>query len=68
MIALRKYNLQRTHKGELHRLNFKIILGHQKPLLLEETCSKMGLITINNIKLETPRDALVEEYEDFFKH
>ena len=47
MTVLGEYTLQCTHKGEQHRLNFKIIPGHQKPLLLRETCAKMGPITIS---------------------
>ena len=70
MAVLGEYNLQCSHKGEPHRLNFKIIPGNQKPLLSGETCSKMGLITINDVNQvvsETPREALIEEYEDVFQ-
>ena len=70
MTVFGEYTLQCTHKGEQHRLNFKIAPGHQKPLLSGETCTKMGLITINDINQEvseTPRDTLVKEYDDVFE-
>ena len=70
MTVLWEYILQCTHEGEQHGFNFKNIPGHQKPLLLGETYTNMGLITINDINQvvsETPRDALVEECDNVFQ-
>ena len=68
-----------TAKGECHLLceyqdkcqwlHFKIIEGTQNPLLSRETCSNMGLITVNlvnQVTVDQKTDGLVREYNDVF--
>ena len=55
-------------KSVQHQLNFKVIVGSQKPLLSGESCNKLGLITINEVYQVTTADgnddALLQEYGD----
>lgn len=62
-----------TLKCKVNRMgsnvNFKIILGKQKPLLSGDTSLRLGVITINTIHAigAEVTDNLLEEYQDVFK-
>ena len=70
--ALGECDLQCKYKGNQHLLNFKIISGSQQPLLSDETCTGMGLITehvvnsINMSQASMPPDVLTK-YKDVFE-
>ena len=67
--ALGEYNLQCKYKGKQHLLNFKIISGSQQPLLLGETCTGIGLITVHmvtsiNMSQATMPQDILAKYKD----
>uniref|UniRef100_A0ABM0MBB2 Uncharacterized protein K02A2.6-like n=1 Tax=Saccoglossus kowalevskii TaxID=10224 RepID=A0ABM0MBB2_SACKO len=73
--AIGECNLICKVKDKEYTLNFKVIAGKQKPLLSGDTCTNMGLITlnvVNSISQEatptcTSKDNVIKQYNDVFE-
>ena len=70
--ALGECDLQCKYKVNQHLLNFKIISGSQQPLLSAETCTGMGLITVQvvnsiNMSQATMPQDIFTKYKDVFE-
>ena len=61
-----KCNLKCLINNKKCVINFKVIDGHQAPLLSAQTCIEQGLLTINSVKTTIISTDVIEEYSDVF--
>ncbi|KAI8493812.1 hypothetical protein Bbelb_281590 [Branchiostoma belcheri] len=59
--------LKTIHRGKVIDLEFQIVKTRQSPLLSAETCTMLGLITLNTVNQVSTTEQIVEKYADVFE-
>ncbi|XP_019614003.1 PREDICTED: uncharacterized protein K02A2.6-like [Branchiostoma belcheri] len=59
--------LKTIHQSKVIDLEFQIVKTRQSPLLSAETCTMLGLITLNTVNHVSTTEQIVEKYTDVFE-